>query len=119
MRPTKAFPFLALAVAACQSADLPLAPRSLTSSSGASALGADDSYIVTFSDSVSDVPGLARALAVAYGGSPRYTYQHALKGFSALLSPAAAAALALHRTARGTGRDRPDDQRPIRRHLGT
>ena len=95
MRPSKAVTFLALAVAAC-SPDVPLAPHDLTSTSGAAALGAPDDYIVTFDDSVTDAPGLARALTAAHGASPRFIYGHALKGFSAHLSPAAAAALSNH-----------------------
>ena len=52
-----------------------------------------DRYIVVFKDDVRDVPGLARQLARAHGTEPRFTYQHAIKGFSATLNPAAAAAL--------------------------
>jgi len=52
-----------------------------------------DQYIVVFKKDVSDVPGLARRLTAAHGGTLRYTYRHALKGFSAKLSSAAADAL--------------------------
>jgi subtilisin family serine protease len=51
-------------------------------------------YIVKFNDNVTDVPALARRLAAANGGTIRYTYQRALKGFAASLSPTAAASLA-------------------------
>ena len=50
-------------------------------------------YIVVFTDGVSDVPGLARQLVAVNGGSLGHVYQSALKGFSAKLPEAAAAAL--------------------------
>jgi serine protease len=40
-------------------------------------------YIVTFVDSVSDVPGLARRIAAQYGNDPMFTYSNAIKGFAA------------------------------------
>ncbi|MFN2566022.1 MAG: S8 family peptidase [Gemmatimonadaceae bacterium] len=51
-------------------------------------------YVVVFRTEVRDVPGLARQLAAAHGASPRFVYEHALKGFAARISDAAAAALA-------------------------
>jgi len=51
-------------------------------------------YIITFRNGVSDAPGLARRLAAANGGEVGYIYTTAMKGFSAQLTPAAAAALA-------------------------
>ena len=51
-------------------------------------------YIVVFRDQVQDAPGLARRLAVAHGGTLRFTYQHTIKGFSVRLPDRAAAALA-------------------------
>jgi subtilisin family serine protease len=53
-----------------------------------------DQYIIVFKQDVRDVPGLARRLAAAHGRSPRFVYEHALKGFAAQLPAAAAAALA-------------------------
>jgi len=52
-------------------------------------------YIVVLKDDVAkqDVPALASQLALASGGVPKHVYQHALKGFSAQLSEAAAIAL--------------------------
>ena len=50
-------------------------------------------YIVVFRGSVTDVPGLARRLAAAHGASPRFIYEHALKGFAVELPETAAAAL--------------------------
>ena len=52
-----------------------------------------EQYIVVFKREVRDVPGLARQLAAAHGGSPRFVYEHALKGFAARIPAAAAAAL--------------------------
>jgi subtilisin family serine protease len=51
-------------------------------------------YIIVFKQDVRDVPGLARRLAAAHGGSLRFIYERALKGFAARLPDAAAAALA-------------------------
>ena len=42
-------------------------------------------YIITFADSVSDVPGLAKQLAAQSGATPTYTYSAAMKGFAARL----------------------------------
>jgi subtilisin family serine protease len=50
-------------------------------------------YIVVFKDRVPDAPGLAAGLARAHGGSLRFTYRHALKGFAASLPPQAVEAL--------------------------
>jgi subtilisin family serine protease len=91
----KAALVLALLVAACQSTDPPLAPHNPAPSAD-STFGGNGSYIITFHDSVSDASGLARVLATAHGRTPLRTFGHALKGFSAPFSPAAAAALAHH-----------------------
>jgi subtilisin family serine protease len=53
-----------------------------------------DQYVVVFRDRVTDAPGLARRLVSAHGGSLRFAYAHALKGFAARLPQAAVAALA-------------------------
>ena len=50
-------------------------------------------YIVVFRDTVADVPGLAYGLAAAHGSSPRFVYEHALKGFAAELPEQAVEAL--------------------------
>jgi subtilisin family serine protease len=42
-------------------------------------------YIITFADSVSDVPGLAKRIAAQYGHEPLFTYESAIKGFAAQL----------------------------------
>jgi subtilisin family serine protease len=51
------------------------------------------SLIVVFRDDVADVPGLARSLATANGGTIGFTYQAALRGFSGRFPAAALDAL--------------------------
>lgn len=51
-------------------------------------------YIVMFNSGVTDAPGLARRLTSESSGQLGFVYEHAIKGFSAQLSPAAAEALA-------------------------
>lgn len=63
---------------------------SLQANSGAAI---PDQYVVMFKPAVSDAPGLARNLVAAHGGQLGFTYQHAIKGFSARLSAAAATAI--------------------------
>ncbi|MDQ3516184.1 MAG: S8 family serine peptidase, partial [Gemmatimonadota bacterium] len=97
MKKTAGLLAVALSVAAC--ADEPVSPSlaapatSLQSVSAASEV-IPGQYIVVFKKDVSDVPGLARALAAQAGGSPRYTYTSAIKGFAATMSAQAAAAIA-------------------------
>ena len=52
-----------------------------------------DQYIVQFSDSEKDVPGLAKQLAAQSGGTLGFTYTTAIKGFSAHIPAHAVAAL--------------------------
>ena len=51
-------------------------------------------YVVVFHKDVRTAPGLTSSLARRHGVSIQYSYQYALKGFSASMPPAAAAALA-------------------------
>jgi subtilisin family serine protease len=51
-------------------------------------------YIVMFNNAVTDAPGLARRLTSESSGQLGFVYEHAIKGFSAQLTPAAAEALA-------------------------
>jgi PKD repeat protein len=53
-------------------------------------------HIVVFRDGVTDARALARALVAAHNGALEYTYEHAIKGFSAGLSDAAVASLSRH-----------------------
>jgi subtilisin family serine protease len=95
------FALAALTLAACQDPVAP-APQTATPTPQSSvATGSNDEseaiagkYIVVFKDGVRDVPGLARSLAQASGGTVRFTYQRALRGFAADLPDRAAAALA-------------------------
>ena len=89
----------ALALVACQdTADQPLAPpeaqpspaRVVRVASGA----IPGQYVVVLRDDARDVPGLARGLAAQHGGQLGHVWEHALKGFSIRLAPAAAEALA-------------------------
>ena len=50
-------------------------------------------YIVTFADSVQDVPGLAKRIAAQYGHEPLFVYESAIKGFAAQLPDQAVEAL--------------------------
>lgn len=50
-------------------------------------------YIITFADSVQDVPGLAKRIAAQYGHEPMFVYQSAIKGFAAQLPGQAVEAL--------------------------
>jgi subtilisin family serine protease len=52
-----------------------------------------DHYIVIFNQDVPDAPGLARRLVASHGGSLRFTYTVALKGFAAQLPGTALEAL--------------------------
>jgi len=83
----------ALVVAGCSDSVGPVNPGSPSLATGRAA---NPTYIVKFNDNVTDVAGLAQRLSAANGGSIRFTYQNALKGFAVSLPPAAAAALAGH-----------------------
>ncbi|MBW3654499.1 MAG: S8 family peptidase, partial [Gemmatimonadetes bacterium] len=76
--------------AACS--DAPTTPQANSGSAApllaaAAEQGIQDRYIVVFHDGTQDAPGLARQLVVANGGTLHYTYQSALRGFAATLSP--------------------------------
>lgn len=60
-------------------------PRAVAAASTNSAVD----VIVTFDDSETDPTGRARALMNQLGGETKHTYQHALKGFAARMSPVA------------------------------
>ena len=94
-----ALPAVALFVfAACQDTSAPdgsAAPELATAAAPApQAQVIGGRYLVVFNAGVADAPGLARRMAAAHGGRIRFTYEHAIKGFAAELSDAAAAALA-------------------------
>jgi subtilisin family serine protease len=90
---------LTLGLAACGDATAPTreapaaqAPR-VTAAPNAAGDVIPDEYIVTFDDSVADAPGLAKRLVAANGGTLRFTYTAALKGFAAHVPPQAIEAL--------------------------
>ncbi|HUH12939.1 MAG TPA: S8 family serine peptidase, partial [Longimicrobiales bacterium] len=78
----------ALGLAACADQPAPLAPPTSAPSYSQSAAASD--WIVVFNGNVADAPGLARELVAAHDGTLRFTYEHALRGFAASLSEAAA-----------------------------
>jgi len=90
----------AIALSACQDAVAPTPQPAAPAPQLSIANSGDDvsepiagKYIVVFNDRVQDVPGLARGLTAANGGTLRFTYQRALRGFAADLPEQAAAAL--------------------------
>jgi len=52
-----------------------------------------NSYVIVFNDRVGDVPAMAQTLANRHSGELGFTYEHAIKGFSATLPAQAVAAL--------------------------
>jgi subtilisin family serine protease len=65
-----------------------------------------DEYIVTFRDDVADAPGLARQLVAQHGGTVRFTYTAALRGFAARLPAQAIEALQRNPRVAGVEADR-------------
>lgn len=92
-----------LTFVACQDATPPTAPSPLAPS-GKSALAVlpanaepiTDQYIVVFRPGVSNHAVLAKQLLAAYGGTLRFRYDVAIRGFAAHMPAAAAAAIARH-----------------------
>ena len=93
----RAVAFAVLLLAACRDASNPLQPGSTASPdlvlSSASSNIIPGQYIVVFKDGVTDPDGLAQSLVSLYGGTLKHTYKSGLKGFAAILSDAAVAAL--------------------------
>ncbi|CAA9299414.1 MAG: Alkaline serine exoprotease A precursor [uncultured Gemmatimonadaceae bacterium] len=90
---------VAAAVTACADPSSPTAaqpdgPNLALAPAGAESEPIPGQYLVVFDDGVADAPGLARRLTAAQGGTLRFTYEHAVKGFAAKLSEQAAEALA-------------------------
>jgi aqualysin 1 len=86
----------ALAAVACRDDGGPVEPAvSPTASTAMSPASAaiPGSYIVVFKRDVADAPGLARRLVDGHGGTLRFTYTAALKGFAAELPDQALEAL--------------------------
>jgi subtilisin family serine protease len=90
-------PAAAIAFVGCQNDRLPSEPEptlegQFSTSPQAAGVGADD-WIVVFKDGTQDPPGLAHRLVAANGGSIRFTYSHAIKGFAGNLPPQAIEAI--------------------------
>lgn len=90
-------PAAVIAFVGCQNDRLPSEPEptfegQFSASPQAAGVGADD-WIVVFKDATQDPPGLARRLVAANGGSIRFTYSHAIKGFAGNLPPQAIEAI--------------------------
>ena len=89
----------AFALTACQDAVAPTptavpdTPNLSVATAGAETEAIPGQYIVVFNASARDIPGLARGLTAAHGGTLRFTYQRALRGFAAALNARAAEAL--------------------------
>jgi subtilisin family serine protease len=90
-----------LALSACQESVSPdgastSAPDLATAATRSAATGQtiQNRYIVVLNAGARDVPVLARQLAAAHGGTVRYTYESAIRGFAVEMPDAAAAALA-------------------------
>jgi subtilisin family serine protease len=87
-----------LLATACQDASAPRAPSpdiqqpSFASTPAAEAIPGQ--YIVVLRESVGDVPGVARELLARNGGTLRFAYTAALKGFSGNITAEAAALIA-------------------------
>ena len=93
---------IAVALTACESSHSPLEPGATRIAGPSLAVVASTAapefvpgqYIVVFNDDVRDPEGLAQSLIKAHGAAHRHTYSHAIKGFAAKMSDAAAAAIA-------------------------
>ena len=89
----------AIALTACQDAVAPTptgapdTPNLSVAPGGAETETIPGQYIVVFNANARDIPGLARTLTAAHGGTLRFTYQRALRGFAATLNARAAEAL--------------------------
>jgi subtilisin family serine protease len=90
-------PILLVALAACQDVReptaVPLGEPAAALQSPVAGAAVPGQYVVVFRDGVSDVRGAAQALVNAHGGSLRFTYEHAIRGFAASLPAAAVRAL--------------------------
>ena len=82
----------ALLAAACQDSTHPVAAPDLARAAGVVA----GEYIVVFDRDIPDAPGLARQIVATHGGSLRFTYSTAIKGFAAALPEPAVRALENH-----------------------
>jgi subtilisin family serine protease len=84
----------ALVLSACSEVTSP--PVATLSPGGLADAQGRTSYIITFRDGVTDVPGFARQLTAANGGELTFTYEHAVRGFAAYLPAGAVNGLSRH-----------------------
>lgn len=81
-------------LAACSSPDAPVSPSSSpTPTPTVARVSQGQLYLVTFTDAVSDVRGVARAMAARGGFTLKRVREHAARGFSAVIPPPALAQL--------------------------
>lgn len=86
-----------LILAGCSELDSPTQPEGIQPQHAQAPGGAaQGSYIFVFREGVTDVPGLARQLVTENGGELGFTYEHAIRGFSARLPAAAVEGLRRH-----------------------
>jgi subtilisin family serine protease len=81
---------VAVTVGACQDSTSPRSIAGVPARANPAASALQNDYIVTFRDDESDPAGQATALTNAYGGSVKYVYTAAIKGFAVANLPDAA-----------------------------
>jgi subtilisin family serine protease len=94
-----------LSLAACHDAVSPTPERSSPPDLAQSGTTVPNQYIIVLNDRAPDAVVSAPQLVATQGGRLGYTYRNALKGFSAQLTEAAAAALAKHPSVRYVEQD--------------
>ena len=85
-----------LALAACRDQTAPTDPTPRGASLSAGGDAQDSRIIVVFRSDVADPPGLARVLTTQLGGTLRFTYTNAIKGFAGSFPAAALEGLRNH-----------------------
>ena len=85
--------FTAVVMAACSGQDTPVAPSGSSGFPGLAVQSQAPLYLVTFTDDVTDVAGVARSMAARGGFALKHVREHAARGFSAVLPPPALAQL--------------------------
>ena len=81
------------ALGACSGADTPVAPPGAAPPVDAAIAAQAPRYLVTFTDEVSDVRGVAREMAVRGGFALEHVREHAARGFTAIVPAPALDAL--------------------------
>jgi subtilisin family serine protease len=86
----------ALVLSACSDSNSPLAIATTFGEGRVADAKGRQSYIITLTDDVTDVPGFARRQTAADGGEVGYIYESAIRGYSAYLPTEAIAGLSRH-----------------------